>query len=530
MASVAATIAQVLKAAGVRYMFGYPGGEVVEFLDEARKEGIQFILTRHENAAAFAAGVTGQLTGIPGVCVSTLGPGAANMATGIANAWMDRDPLIAITGQITITRAAIATHQVMDLNAFYRPIVKWSVTVEPASAGDIALKAVRTALCERPGPVHLCLPSNLAKAEAKAPSHCSRVRPRDLMSGAPAEAVSRAAHLIGRSNRPVVLAGIGALRANAGKELARFAEQIQAPVVVAPKAKGIIGEDHPLFAGVLEMLGDELVLRLIESADCIVCCGLDVVELDKPWTFGAPVVHVDALPNVDEFYHAEEELVGHIGLTLGALREAVGPAAKWPIESIAEHSKQLCGLVRRKAQGMAPWEVVDVVRRMAPKDTIASCDVGAHKFLMGQLWTTYLPNSFLVSNGLSSMGYGLPAAMAAQLVYPDRHVVAVIGDGGFGMYVGELETAARLGLGLLVVVMCDGCLSLIAMSQERRGLPHYGVSLKGVDLSKVAEGLGAKGMVAETPQQVESAVAQWLEHRQLTLVQAIVDPSAYRLR
>lgn len=504
---------------------------MVEFIDEARKEGISFILTRHENTAAFAAGVTGQLTGTPGVCVSTLGPGAANMATGIANAWMDRDPLIAVTGQIATTRRATATHQVMDINSFYRPIVKWSVTVEPGSVGDCVIKALRIALSERPGPVHLCLPSNLAKAEASPPSQGFKPRAKNPpLNGAPLEAVDRAVDILRKCSRPVILAGIGALRAGAGAELVRLAEHIGAPVVVAPKAKGIIPEDHPLFAGVLEMLGDEVVLKLVASADCIVACGLDVVELDKSWNFECPVIHIDALPNTDEFYRAEEELVGHIGLTLAAINERIGQAAKWSVDTIARHRSELFNLIRRRGQGMAPWQVVDAVREITPRDTIASCDVGAHKFLMGQLWTTYSPNSFLVSNGLSSMGYGLPAAMAAQLAYPDRHVVTVIGDGGFGMYMGELETAARLGLGLLVVVMCDRYLSLIAMSQERRGLPNYGVSFSEVDLAKVAEGLGARGVVAETPEHVRKAVGRWLEDRQLTLVQAMVDPTAYRLK
>ena len=530
MATVAANVARILRSAGVSYMFGYPGGEVVEFMDEARKEGISFILTRHENAAAFAAGVTGQLTGAPGVCVSTLGPGATNMATGVANAWMDRDPLIAITGQISTSRRDIATHQVMDVNAFYRPITKWSVTLEPGSAAQVMLKCLRIATADRPGPVHVCIPSNIAKADAGPAveeSLCKWLTDQPVPSS---EAIARAARAISFARRPVIAAGMGVVRSGASGEFVRFAERLGAPVVVAPKAKGAIPEDHPLFAGVLEMLGDAVVLRLVDSADLIIACGLDVVELDKPWGFRAPVIHVDTLPNADEYYRAHVEVVGDLHQTLAALGERVERAAGWTMDELEDVRRELNDLISRRGGCMTPLDAVRLIRAKVPRDAIATCDVGAHKFLMGQAWTTYSPNTFLVSNGLSSMGYGIPAAIAAQMLFPERPVVAVVGDGGFGMYMGEIETAVRLGLRMLVVVMSDEHLSLIAMGQEKRGLPQYGVSFTRSDLARVAEGLGAAGYIAEDLRQLDACVDKWLSDRRLTVIQANVDPQAYRLR
>jgi len=296
-----------------------------------------------------------------------------------------------------------------------------------------------------------------------------------------------------------------------------------------PKAKGVIPEDHPLFAGVFEMLGDKLVLEFAARADLIIACGLDVVEFDKPWNFQAPVVHIDALPNRDEFYPAEVELVGHPAAALSALTEQLTSRSSWNHEELASHRRDLRELITRAGTRMASHQVVAAARKVLPRETVATCDVGVHKFLVGQLWTTYTPRSFFMSNGLSAMGYGLPAAMAAQLVWPEKPVVAFLGDGGFAMYMAELETARRLKLPLIIVVLCDDSLSLIAMSQERRGLPHNGVDFANPDIAKVAQAFGADGKVCETPSEVEKAINSIWTNRRLTVVQAIVDPGPYRV-
>ena len=530
MSTVVQAIAEVMSRAGVRYAFGYPGGEIVELMNAAKEANIPFFLTKHENTAAFAAGVTGEILGIPGVCMATIGPGAANLVTGITNAWMDRDPVIAITGQIAAPRYNTATHQVMDSVALYKPITKWSANIHPGSVAETLHKAIRIATSERPGPVHLTLSSDQAKLEAggKLPA-TSPVRMLAGMGAPCRDAVAKAKALLTGARRPMIFAGLGILRADASQALVALAEKISAPVVVTPKAKGVIPEDHPLFAGVFEMLGDRLILELGAKADVIVACGLDVVEYDKPWIFEAPVVHIDALPNSDEFYPAQVELVGHPRSALAALTEQLVSCQTWTQEEVAAHRRDLWALNTRPGNGMAGHEVVTTARRILPKDTVATCDVGAHKFLAGQLWTTYTPKSFFMSNGLSGMGYGFPAAMAAQLAYPEKPVVAFLGDGGFAMYMAELETATRLQLPLIIVVLCDGALSLIAMSQERRGLQHHGVHFGNPDIVKIAQAFGADGYLCTSAAEVEKAVTSGWKKRKLTVIQAMIDPAPYRV-
>jgi acetolactate synthase-1/2/3 large subunit len=452
------------------------------------------------------------------------------MVAGVTNAWMDRDPVIAITGQIAAPRYNLATHQVLDSVALYKPITKWSASVHPGSAAETMHKAIRIATSERPGPVHLALSSDLAKLEpgGKFPA-TSPVRTFAGLGLPSHEALAKAKAMIGASGRPIIFAGLGILRADASPDLVRLAEKISAPVIVTPKAKGVIPEDHPLFAGVFEMLGDKLVLELGTKADLIVACGLDVVEYDKPWTYEAPVVHLDSLPNTDEFYQADVELIGHPVTALAALTEQLPSRQAWTQEELAAHRRDLWALTTRPGSGMAPHEVVLAARKILPRDTVATCDVGAHKFLVGQLWTTYTPKSFFMSNGLSGMGYGLPSAIAAQLAFPDKPVVVFLGDGGFAMYMAELETAMRLQLPLIVVVLCDGALSLIAMSQERRGLPHHGVHFDNPDIVKIAQAFGAEGSLCTTQAEVEKAVSSAWKNRKLTVIQAMVDPAPYRV-
>ncbi len=528
--TTAQAMAEVLRRVGTPYVFGLPGGEVVDLMHALKEVGIPFLLTRHENTAAFAAGVSGEILGVPGICIATIGPGATNMATGVTNAWLDRDPLIAITGQIAESRYSVATHQVLDSVAFYKPITKWSTSLHSGSAAQTLHRAISVAISERPGSVHLALSSDVARMQSagKVPPTSSA---RTLSgAGMPSrESLSKAKEIIAATGRPIIFAGLGVLRANAGESLVALAEKLSAPVIVMPKAKGVISEDHPLFSGVFEMLGDKLVLDFAARADLILACGLDVVEFDKPWNFQAPIIHIDALSNSDEFYPAEVELIGHPSTAIHALAEQLPARQAWAPTEISSHRRNLLELITGTGPGMAAHHVVAAARKILPRETVATCDVGAHKFLVGQLWTTYTPKSFFMSNGLSAMGYGLPAAIAAQVAWPDKPVVAFLGDGGFAMYMAELETVARLKLPLIVVVLCDQCLSLIAMSQERRGLPHDAVDFSNPDMAKVAQAFGVEGKVCETPREVETAIAEAWTNRRPTVIQAIIDPGPYRI-
>ncbi|HZW31732.1 MAG TPA: thiamine pyrophosphate-binding protein [Isosphaeraceae bacterium] len=525
MATVAQVIARSLARAGVRYVFGHPGGEVAHLIEALRREGIPFVLTRHEATAAFMAASWGELSGQPGVCLSTLGPGATNLLSGVAHAFLDRCPLVAITAQLATSRQVQATHQHLDLAALYAPVTKATITVGADTAGVAVERALYLAMAERPGPVHLIVPSNVASQESPGPVWD---RPLSIPArpGVDPAAIEAAGELLARAHRPAVLVGIGAVRCGASEPLRRLAEALRAPVVTTPKAKGILPEDHPLAAGVLDMTGDAVVDELLREADLLVTAGLDVVELIKPWTFEAPVVHLDTVPNVERLYAARLEVIGDVAAALAGLAERARPSA-WAEERLRVHRQRLRAALTARVPGLAPQTVMEIVREVLPRNGVVACDVGAHKILLGQVWTAYEPRTYLVSNGLSSMGAGLPGALAARLWWPKRPVVAIIGDGGFGMYLGELETAVRLGVALPIVVLVDGSLSLIKLGQLQRGYLPSGVDFGCPRLAEIARGFGAVGVRVETAEAVRAAMEQALGHSGITVIEAIVDAGAY---
>src|SRR5579883_465629 len=450
-------MARTLADAGVRYVFGHPGGEVAHFIEALRQVEIPFVLTRHEATAGFLAASWGELSGRPGVCLSTLGPGATNLVSGVAQAFLDRCPMIAITAQLATDREIRSPHQRLDLAKLFAPITKASIRVASDTAATAVEHALYLATTERPGPVHLEVPSNVAAQEFTGGVRGVRFGDVGALSS---PAVGKARALLGQAKRPAILAGIGAVRCQAGNHLARLAEALGAPVVTTPKAKGVFPEDHSLSAGVMDMAGEVVVNELLREADLLLTAGFDVVELIKPWSFSAPVVHLDTVANVDQLYAAQLEVVGNVAMALAELAEGARPA-QWPTGRIAEHKRRLRAALQPRASGLAPQTVMETVREILPRQGVVASDVGAHKILLGQVWTAYEPRTYLVSNGLSSMGAGLPGALAARLWWPERPAVAIIGDGGFGMYLGELETAVRLGVALPVVVLVDGSLSLI---------------------------------------------------------------------
>lgn len=523
MNSVAQTIARTLAEAGVRYVFGHPGGEVAHLIEALRQEEIPFILTRHEATAAFMAASWGELTGQPGVCVSTLGPGATNLVSGVAQAYLDRCPMIALTAQLATDRQIRATHQQLDLTRLYAPVTKATIKVAADNAATAVEQALYLSTTERPGPVHLEIPSNVATQEHVGPTRGVRF---GNVGSPSAPSVSEAARLLAAAKRPALLAGIGAVRCEASPALIRLAETLGAPVVTTPKAKGVFPEDHPLSAGVMDMTGEAVVNELLGEADLLVTAGFDVVELIKPWAFKAPVVHIDTVANVDQLYEAELEVVGNVAEALDALAGAAAPTA-WPAGRVAEHRSRLRAALTPKAAGLAPHTVMELARAALPRDGVVASDVGAHKILLGQVWSAYEPRRYLVSNGLSSMGTGVPGALAAKLLWPDRPALAIVGDGGLGMYLGELETAVRLGVSLPIVVLVDGSLSLIKLGQVQRGYPPSGVDFQRPRLAELAPCFGARGVRVESVDQVKAALDQAIEYKGVTLIEAIIDAGAY---
>ncbi len=494
MPTHAEAMAGALAARGVQYIFGLPGGEIVAFIDACRRAGIRFLLTGHEASAAWMAQVVGQITGVPGVCASTLGPGATNLVTGVANAWLDRAPMLAVTAQIPSAAMETMTHQRVPLDRLFAPVTKGSFAVGFGDTVTLMERSMHLAAEPRPGPVHISLASDLAVQEY-------HEQPRQRAIELEASAAPDLRPIVNRleaAARPLVLIGLGATPASA-PAIRAFIDKLQAPFLVTPKAKGIAAEDHPLFAGVASgMAIDRDIVEIIKSADLILAIGFDPVECDKTWFADVDVISIDSASMVEGRYRPLEAIGD-----LGALVASLNPAPKpWRVS-----------LPHREARsGLSPLRLIEELRSIFPRDGIATCDVGSHKLVMGQFWRSYEPGTFFMSNGLSGMGFGVPAAIAAQLCHPQKPVIAVVGDGGMLMMLHDLVLIRELSLPILIVVLSDRSLSLIRVSEERRGFPAYGVDFTPPDFAAIAQafGIGGRrvGSIAEAKTCAEKALVE----------------------
>jgi len=526
----AEVLARTLRESGVTRMFGLPGGEMLDFLEAARRAGIRFILTRHEATASFMADVTGQIQRRPGVCVATLGPGAVNMTLGVANAYLDRSPVVAITASLARASAPYATHQQLDLNAVYRPFTKQAITLDGEDTAGKVGEALRVTRVPRMGPVHIALPSDVARAEDR-PSAASVVDLDPQPAGpAPAAAVEEVARALAGSRRPIVILGLDLdPRADAAAVRA-FVKHMGVPTFVTPKAKGLLPEDHPLFGGVCAgVAGDPVVLDLFARADLLLGVGFEPVESDKLWHHTMPLVSVGPVSIAAGDFRPRAEAVGDVVSTLAELGRGPHVPHAWEPGTIARFRADLERVLRPAARprGLSGYELTRALRALFPRDTILATDVGSIKSITSQAWTTYEPLTFFESNGLSAMGYSFPAAMAARLEFPERPVLCTIGDGGFGMTHAEIETCVRERLHFVTVVYNDSALSLIDVAQQNRGYPTYGVRYGSVDFAAVAAGMGAWSRRVETLDALASAVEEGLRVDRPVVIEAIVDPSEY---
>jgi acetolactate synthase-1/2/3 large subunit len=517
-------------------MFGLPGGEILDFIEAARRAGIEFLLTRHEATASLMADVTGQIQRRPGVCVSTLGPGAVNMTLGVANAYLDRSPLIAITASMARGASPYATHQNLDLNAVYRPFTKATIALDGENTAAKVREAIATALALRMGPVHIAVPSDVARADDRETrSGASGQGPGASRKGPPREtdpgAIQRVADEIRRARRPIVILGLDLDPWTDARPAREFAETLGVPVFVTPKAKGILPEDHPLFYGVCAgVAADGLIVDFFGGADLLIGVGFEPVESDKLWHYTMKLVSVGPVSIAADDYRPHAEAVGDVAQILAELRRVVRGTFEWQASELDRFRADLQGVLRPSASvgpGLSGYELTRRLRALLPRDTIATTDVGSIKLITSQAWTTYEPLTFFESNGLSSMSYALPAAMAARLQFPDRPVLCLIGDGGYSMTLGEIETCVRERLHFLTVVYNDSALSLIDVAQQRRGYPVCGVRYGSVDFAAASAGLGAWTRRVETMEELDAAVKEGLRVDRPVVIDALVDPAEY---
>ncbi len=530
MAKASDLFIQCLEDEGVEYIFGVPGEENLDFLDSlSRSTKIKLILTRHEQGAGFMAATYGRHTGKTGVCLATLGPGATNFVTAAAYAQLGGMPMMMITGQKPIKKSKQGRFQILDVVAMMGPITKY--TYQMASADNIPSRvreAIRLAEEEKPGAVHLELPEDIADEDTDSvpiPRSSAR-RP-----SADPKAVAAAVAKLEAAKAPILVIGAGANRTMTSKMIREFVDKTGIPFLTTQLGKGVIDERHPKFVGCAALSAGDFVHRAVEASDCIVNIGHDVIE--KPPFFmktgGAHVIHVSTrTAEVDPVYFPQIEVIGDIANAIWQMKESIIPR-DWDSDMMLKartaevaHTATLDDDVRFP---IYPPHLVREVRAAMPEDGIICLDNGVYKIWFARGYTAYRPNTVLLDNALATMGAGLPSAMMSSMVYPDRKVMAICGDGGFMMNSQEMETAVRLKLNITVLILNDNSYGMIRWKQANMGFKDWGLTYGNPDFVKYAESYGAHGHRVESAAHLKELLAHTLSTPGVHLIDCPVDYS-----
>ena len=521
---------KALENEGVEYVFGIPGEENLDFLNSLKDSKIKLILTRHEQGAGFMAATVGRLTGKPGVCLSTLGPGATNLVTPAAYANLGAMPMLMITGQKPIKKSKQGRFQIIDTVDMMRPITKYSrQIVNGNSIPSMTREAFRIAQEERPGAVHLELPEDIAAEECE-----ERIfevvgyrRP-----DADDQAITKAVRMIEEAKMPLILIGAGANRKRTSEALRKLIETTQIPYFTTQMGKGVVDARHPQYLGTAALSDNDFLHCAISRADLIINIGHDVIE--KPpffMTDRQKVIHVNFFPaHVDDVYFPQLIVVGDIATSVEHLaRHLKEKCANWDFsyfkriqENVKEH---LSKYFEDNRFPILPQRVVYIVRKLLPDDGIITLDNGVYKIWFARSYPCYQPNTLLLDNALATMGAGLASAIAAKMIKPDKKVIAVCGDGGFMMNSQELETAVRLGLDLTVIILNDGGYGMIKWKQEGVGFDNFGLDYNNPDFVKYAESYGAIGYRPDSVQSFEDILGKALYTRGIHVIDLAVDYS-----
>ena len=533
MANAAQVLARRLAAAGCRHAFGMPGGEVLTLLDALTAAGLQFDLARQETAAGFMAEGSHHVTGAPAVLLTTLGPGLTNAVNVVTNAYLDRVPLILLSGCVDPEVAAGYTHQIIDHGALLRPITKGSFTLTPGAVAEQVDQAIALATGGRPGPVHIDLPISLAlREEAERPLPLA-AQP-EAMVPAPGPALTGAREALAQAKRPIMIAGWDAVQDGAAEAVTAFARDHGLPVVTTYKAKGVIPEDDPLALGGagLSPLADKELLPLVAEADFILLAGYDPVEMRQGWQ--APwdptkvtVVEFLQAPLTHGMHQATMTFCGDIAAGLAALGDGLDRQPGLWSNGAPAATKAALAKAFKANETWGPAAVIDEVERHLPAETVAAVDSGAHRILLSQIWHCPAVRRLLQSNGHCTMGCALPLAMGVKRADPNRPAVAFTGDAGLDMVLGELATLRDWGLPVVVVVFVDTSLALIDLKQRQRELSTQGVDFGATDYPTLAKAFGGEGVVVRDRETLGAAVNAALAAPHFTLVAAEIGKGAY---
>jgi acetolactate synthase-1/2/3 large subunit len=529
--NAAELVVRCLEHEGVQMVFGLPGEETLELTDALLDSRIRVVETRQEQGAAFMADVHGRLSGRAGVCFSTLGPGATNLLTGVVDAYLDRAPLVAITGQASLNRRHKESHQYIDVLSMFRPVTKWNTSIPKAEViPEVVRKAFKIAQTEKPGATHMELPEDVADEAIGEGGKRDPLLVQGPVTPEPSpRQIARAVQVIASAQRPVILAGNGVIRGGACEAGRHFARQLQIPVLHTFMAKGVVPDSDPLSLFTLGLQMKDYAAAVMEKADVVIALGYDFVEYAPCfWNpdRGKRIVHVDVSPaEVDEHYILEVGVLGDIGLSLRHLAEHLGPCSSaWANGA----RRRIVEAFEQESAGPAGWPVrpqilMRELRAALRSDDLVICDVGAHKLWMARLFPCETPNSCIISNGFAAMGMALPGAIAGKLLYPEKRVVAVTGDGGFLMNAQELETAVRLQLPLVVLVWRDDGYGVIRWKQTMRFGRTASVDFGNPDLVRFAESFGAAGYRVNERSELRPILGEALSQSRPAVIDCPVD-------
>lgn len=527
-------VARFLKARGVSRVFGTPGSDTINLIEALKNEGIDYTLTHHENTAAFMAAAFGELSGVPGVVIVTKGPGVTNIASGIAAAYLDRRPVIFFSAIIDPALLAKNPHQDVPLVEFGGLIAKLSEELTAENATELLPRAFATAISPRPGAVYLPI-SPVQSTSELGGDIAEAVIAADI---APAKGalpdMNEAAALVASAKKPVAVVGVGVVGTATSAQTVAAIEALGIPACVTLQAVGQVPNNHPLYFGMYGWFGSP-VDRMLADADLILTIGLDGWDIIRPFRAAVPVVALDAVDADDRtFQPVSVGLVGDLGAMLDTLAGTGQGARDWGEAEAGACYREIrefelgVSAEHKEADGIAPQDVFTELRKLVPDDTIITADAGAHKSLASQAWEAYGPRSYLVSNGLSPMGFALGAAMGAKLAEPDRTVISVVGDGGFLMYAGDLATLARLGLEVIQIVMVDNAMTQVKSRQLHNGFSTQATDFQSIDYCAVARSLGVEAARANTVETLREAVCNALGTGRPTTIEVILDAGEYR--
>ncbi|WP_026567538.1 acetolactate synthase large subunit [Bacillus sp. UNC41MFS5] len=498
-----------LENEGVEYVFGIVGTEVLDLVDSLSKSTqIQYINVRHEQGAAFMADVYGRLSNKVGVCLSTLGPGATNLITGMASAQLDHSPVVAIIGQAGVERHHMESHQYIDLVKMFEPATKWSTQINESQTVPAKIrKAFRMAKMEKPGSVAITLPENFSSQMIGG----SPLPVTSLPECVPVnKSLEAAITLINKHQKPLVIVGNGGNRQESVPELLAFVETLQSPVIHSFMAKGVLPKEHPLNYYTFGFKENDAVLPVLKEADLLIVIGFDFVEkLPKDWNEKKlPVLHIDSLPaEINEYYPVEVELVGNMRNTLQLINQSNLPTKSWLPSGELKDQIKTAYQIDQPVSGTLSFTIENVLHCVdshTTEDTIVISDVGAHKVSIARTYQPKKPNGLIISNGLAAMGIAIPGGIGAKLACPDDLVICITGDGGALMNFAEIETAKRLGLSFIIIVLNDSLLKLEVQQMNKKFGENYGVTFQNPDFVQLATSFGIKGMRARTLNEFEN--------------------------